>query len=167
MEKFTPELEKLLEEKLGLYKDLNRILSQERDYILNINVDALWKTSEKKKKTANKIQALRARIMQYFENRFSSQGMNNKTFSLSYLVRILPIKNEQKTGLRTLKLAIENEKNEVSRLADENKSFVREYLGVIDDIMSVAVNNSMNSHYDLSGTLPSRRKANSLIHAQV
>lgn len=167
MEDFTPEIENMLEEKLGLYQKLNILLKEEREFIVNIDVESLWKTSEIKKKRVQKIEALKEKILFYFEAKFNLNGMDIKSFSISHLIRTFPFHKEIKAKLRRLKLAIENEKNELGQVASENKKFVQEYLGIIDDIMSVAVDNSKQAQYDFSGTMPETKNSNCLIHAQV
>jgi hypothetical protein len=82
-------------------------------------------------------------------------------------VKWLPIGQEIKARLRKLKLAVEGQKDELARVARENMQYVREYLGVIDDIMSVVVGRSENARYNPAGTLPRGMNAKRLIHAEV
>ena len=58
MENFTPDIEDMLNEKFALYKQLNALLKEEREFIVNIDVDSLWKSSEKKRKITQKIQGV-------------------------------------------------------------------------------------------------------------
>lgn len=167
MEKFTLQMKSLVNEKLELYKALNKIVRAERDSIMKMDVSALWKTSEEKKKIASKIEAIKENIMRCLEEKSGREGMNAKTFSLSYFIRRLPASGEIKTEFRQIKLAIENEKNELTRVALENKQFVQEYLLAIDDIMSVVVDNSSQAQYNFSGAMPGSKNTNCLIHAQV
>ena len=166
MENFTPDIEDMLDEKLGLYKQLNAILTQEREFIVNIDVNSLWKSSEQKKKIAQKIQGLREKILYLLEEKFGTNDMDIRSFSVSYLIRTIPVPKDLKIKLGKIKIAIENEKNELVQKASDNKKYVQEYLLVIDDIMSVAVDNSKQAQYDLSGAMPGTKNPNCLIHAE-
>ena len=167
MEDFTPDIENMLEEKLGLYKKLNLLLKEEREFIINIDVDSLWKVSELKIKTIEKIQGVKENILFYLNEKFNLDDIDIKSFSISYFLRTIPVPGNLKKRFSKIKLAIENEKNELAQVASENRKFVQEYLGVIDDIMSVVVDNSRQAQYDLSGTMSETKNPNRLIHAQV
>jgi flagellar biosynthesis/type III secretory pathway chaperone len=167
MENFTLDIEKLLKEKLDFYHQLNVILKKERKFIVNIDVDSLWKSSEQKREITQKIQALREKILYYIEEAFGTSDMDIRSFSVSYLIRTLPLPKQLRINLGKIKIAIVNEKNELAQVAFENKKYVQEYLLVIDDIMSVAVDNSGQTQYDLSGELPGTKTPNCLIHAEV
>ena len=167
MENFTPDIEDMLNEKFALYKQLNALLKEEREFIVNIDVDSLWKSSEQKRKITQKIQGLREKILYHLEEKFGTNDMDIRSFSVSYLIRTIPMPKKLKTRLGKIKLAIENEKNELAQVAAENKKYVQEYLSVIDDIMSVAVDNSSQAQYNLSGTMPGTKNSNCFIHAQV
>ncbi|MCD4722830.1 MAG: flagellar export chaperone FlgN [Desulfobacula sp.] len=167
MENFTPDIEDMLNEKLDLYKQLNAQLKQERKFIVDIDVDSLWKSSEKKKKITKEIQALRGKILYHLDEMFCTNDMDIRSFSVSYLIRTIPAPKELKTKFRKIKLAIENEKKELAQVALENKKYVTEYLSVIDDVMSIAVDNSKQAQYDLSGAMPGSKNPNCLIHAEV
>ena len=167
MEDFTLDIENMLEKKLVLYKQLNGLLKEEREFIVNIDIDSLWKTAELKKKTAAKIQDLKENIFLYLKTRFNLNDISITSFSISYLIRTIHLPESFKIKLKKIKLAIENEKNELAQVAFENKKYVQEYLCIIDDVMSVAVENSRHAQYDLSGTMPGTPNSNHLIHAQV
>ncbi|NOX34973.1 MAG: hypothetical protein GXP56_14805 [Deltaproteobacteria bacterium] len=167
MENFTPGIEDMLDEKLSLYRKLNVLLKEEREFIVNIDVPSLWKSSEKKKEITKKIQKLREKILYHIEDRFGTNDMDIRSFSISYLIRTIPVPKELKIKFAKIKLAIANEKDELAQVAIDNKKYVTQYLMVIDDIMSVAVDNSKQAQYDLSGTLPGTKSTNCLIHAKV
>ncbi len=167
MEKFTLQIKSLLNEKLELYKTLNRIVKEEREYIIKMDTAALWRSTEEKKKIASNIESLRGNIMKCLGEKSGRKDETGNPFSLSYLIRTLPVSKETRNELKQVKLVIENEKNELARVALENKKYVREYLCVIDDIMSVVVDNSRQAQYNFSGVMPGTKNTNRLIHAQV
>jgi len=150
-----------------LYQQLNILLKEERGFIIKIDVDSFWKRSEQKRKITQEIQELREKILYYLEGKFGVNDMDVSSFSVSHLIRIIPAHKELKIKLGKIKLAIENEKNELAQVAFENKKYVQEYLLVIDDVMSVAVDNSKQAHYDVSGVVSEAKNSNCLIHAEV
>ena len=167
MENFARDIGNMLEHKLILYRQLNAILKEEREFIVNIDVDSLWKSAELKKKTVEKVQKLKEKIFVYIETWTNINKIDLGSFSISYIIRNIPLPKDLKIKIRKIKLAVDNEKNELARAASENKKFVQEYLGVIDDIMSVAVDNSRQPQYNFSGTRKGTKNSNCLIHAQV
>ncbi|MFA5905114.1 MAG: flagellar export chaperone FlgN [Desulfobacula sp.] len=167
MEKFTLEMKEFFNRKLELYKELNRIVKKERDSIIKMDTAALWKSSEEKKKIALSIESVRGKILKSLEEKSGRKDETINPFSLSYLVRTIPVSKDMRIELRKIKFAIENEKNELTRVALENKKYVQEYLCFIDDIMSVVVDNSRHAQYNFSGTMPGVKNINRLIHAQV
>ena len=167
MEKFTAEIEGLLNHKLSLYREVNDLLRQERDYIVGIDVDSLWKSADKKKQLVEEIQAIREAILTAVRDQAGIQGLDEKTFSLSYLMRIIPLSSEAKKRLGQIKLAIDTEKEELKQSAKDNQRYVTEYLTVIDDIMSVAVAGNNQAQYGQTGRMPADRNPSGLIHAEV
>ena len=167
MENFTPEIEKMLTDKLSLYKAFNALLSEERNHIVKMDIESIWKTTEEKKRLTLQIQKVREALLDMFTRINGETDMDVTAFSLSYLIRALQLTPEKKTGLRKLKLAIDRQKDDLARQALENKFYVKEYLSVIDDIMSVFVDNSSRSQYGQKGGMPATKSSNCLIHAKV
>ncbi|MCG8529313.1 MAG: flagellar protein FlgN, partial [Desulfovibrionales bacterium] len=59
MEDRVQVIEGMIRQKLELYRQLNTIMEKERDYIVDMDVDSLWKSSEEKKKISRRITFLR------------------------------------------------------------------------------------------------------------
>ena len=167
MEKIAPKIEKYLYEKLDLYQGLNRLLTDERQAIVNIDVETLWKNSDIKKELAEKIQTIRRKLLELVRKTYGVDDMDTRLFSLSHFFRMVPIPKEDKQRLRKIKLAIENEKNQLAQTAEDNKKYVDEYLSVIDEIMATAVDNSGNAQYTKQGAVPGSKNERCLIHAEV
>ncbi|MCP4021260.1 MAG: hypothetical protein GY729_05415, partial [Desulfobacteraceae bacterium] len=110
MEKFTYKLEDMLQEKLSLFKQLNAIVMEERQSIIKMDIDSLWRTSKLKKKVALKVEKIRERILCAFEEDSVRVDMDIRSFSISYLIRTIPLPAKLKESLRKIKLEIENEK---------------------------------------------------------
>lgn len=167
MEKITPAIENMLNEKLELYRQIHALLLQEREAIVQIDVEALWKSAELKKEMAGKVQQVRQRILGFLEGAYGVCDMDMQSFSVAYLVRNLPVPASEKVRLGKIRLAIDHEKNLLAQTAVENQNYVREYMAVIDDIMSVAVDNSGNAQYTQAGAVSDSKTPRCLIHAEV
>ena len=167
MEKFTADIENALNEKLALYRQMNDLLRLEREYIIAMDVDALWKTAEQKKQMTDQILTLRQSIQNLLGQAFGLDGLGDQPHSIAHLIRTLPMARQAKARMRQIKLAIDTEKQEVGQLGRDNQKYVREYLAVIDDVMSVVVDSGKQPRYGQSGSVSSERASSRLIHAQV
>ncbi len=167
MEKITPKIESCFYEKLDLYQRLNQLLTNERQAIVNIDVETLWKNSDKKKDMAEKIQTIRRKLLDLVHKAYGVNDMDTRSFSMSYFIRTIPLPQDEKQRLRRIKLAIDKEKNQLAQAAIDNKKYVNEYLSVIDEIMAAAVDSSANAQYTNHGTVPGSKTQRCLIHAEV
>lgn len=168
MEDFTDQMTDMLHEKLACYRQLSTVVNEERDHIVSMAVDALWKTAEQKKQLAARIEQIREKILTLLETTFpDAVDMNTRTFSLGLLIRSLPLAEVTKKGLKTLKQDIECEKRRVAELASQNRGYVSKYLTAIDDIMSIVTDNRKERRYTDYGHLANNRKSNCLFSAEV
>ena len=167
MEKFACEVGEVLEEKLFLFKELKNIFQKEKDCIVDIDIESLWKTIEQKKKTGSKIALLREKILIMFEEISIQIDMNFATFSLSKAIKKIPVSDAIKSSLLKLKTKIEIEQDEIKAIAHTNSKHVNAYLLVIDDVFSTIMNVTDESQYKNSGAVPVRKKGNCLIRQEV
>lgn len=168
MEGFTRKMESLLQEKLSCYRHLAEVFEAEREHIVAMNVDALWKTTEQKKQAAAKIEQLRETILALLTETFRDRGdMDVRTFSLAFLLQNLPLSENEKAGLKRLKHEIDTEKTRVAQMGNLNRSYVNNYLSVIDDIMAVTVKKPNRTQYTGYGNTVQSGRPNSLIRAEV
>mgnify|MGYP001551693201 FL=1 len=167
MEKITAKIKVLLEEKLSLFAQMNQLLVHERELILKMDVDALWKTMNEKKNLSEMILKTRQAILEAASEKGRLQDIRLETFSLSYLLREMPLEKTDKKILQQLKTTIETEKLALQNAALENKRYINEYLLVIDDIMAAVLDNSKLAQYNQAGSVPDRDTSNCLIRAEV
>ena len=167
MEKFAFKVNKVLEDSLFLFQELKNIFLVEKDCIINIDIDSLWKTIEQKKKIGLKIAALRGEIFSMFEIQSVPIDMNIESFSLSKAIKKIPVSGETKSDLLRLKTFIEIEQDEIKEIANANSKHVNSYLLVIDDVFSTIMNVTDASQYKNSGSVSSRKKGNCLIRQEV
>ncbi len=167
MEKVAYKIEELLQEKLSCYRQLGSVLEKEKEAIASIDLDSLWQSARYKKELAVRIENLRGKIISIIEEKLLGMEMDVKSFSLAYLVNILPISNKAKSGLRRVKVDINTAKDRVVQQAQFNQTQVRKYLMVADDIMSVIGDNSAQAQYTGTGMMPGQKKQNCIFRAEV
>lgn len=167
MEKFADRIEQLLEEKLSLYKKLQRILEMEKTYVVDMDLDSLWITISKKKSLVLSIEYIRQKIICLFDEIYSGLKIDAQSFSLSYVINVLNVSSEKKAELKQIHLAINTCKKEITRQALDNKNFTNEYLTIIDGIFSTVLDTADKKGYNNSGTVLKKDGKNRLINAEV
>lgn len=160
MEKFAYNLEEMLREKLGLYRDVRQALENEKTAVKDMDIESLWAITDRKKDLASRIKKLRQQILHLVEEKGVRAEMDAETFSLSRLVSLLPVSAEQRSRMNNLRTTIDGEKDEVARLASESKKFVNDYLSVVDDIMGTMVSRAEGrDRYDCYGNVGQGRRS--------
>lgn len=167
MEKFAYKIEGLLQEKLFLYKELQRILEQEKKHIVDMNVDCLWETTAQKNQIVLKLERLSKSMYTLIEKRAVELSMDSTSFKLSDFIKKLPVPGKIKSNIRKIKLALETCKKSVSILAIANKKYINESLLVINDVFSMVVDTANKKQYNNSGNLLEKKEKNRLINAEV
>ena len=162
MEKISGAIPDLLEEELGLYKTLQSVIEQEKAYIIDMDIEGLWASVDRKKELVEAIEKIRGRIKELLPEAGGKEG-----WSLSRIVGNLPVMLAEKSRLKTLGLAVDACKNEITRLARENKRYITEYLSVIDGIFSTVVNLKNRDQYGRGGTINRPKDRPPLIKTRV
>ncbi len=167
MEEIAHEIEKMVEQKDALYGGLVTLLETERQYIVDMEVDALWKCAEEKKRISLEIVTLRHRILALAEEALGETGMDAQSFSLDRLLKAMPLPGAARGHLKQLRVSIRIRKQEIAQRSKDNQHHVREYLSVIDDIMALAVEDTSTAQYNTMGQMPGQKQSSRLIHAEV
>jgi hypothetical protein len=167
MEKFACEMEKLLEEKLALYKELKKIVAQEKNHIVDMNVDSLWKMTDRKKQLASEIVQIREQILFVLEEKKILLEMDANTFSLSRIINCLPVCVKTKSEFIKIKIRIEIVKQALSGLASENKRYTNEYLSVIRGIVATITDAGNKEAYTRAGKVLTEGSRNKLLRVEV
>lgn len=128
-------IESLYQEKIVLYQDLLDALEMERKSIIDIDVDALWKVSEKKSRIARKIEKKQQQILEQLEGMPVEHGMDNSSLDGQKILDLLP--REIKERLRKVRVTLGTLKEETRVRLKQNKGYVGEYLTVLDEIIGV------------------------------
>lgn len=138
MESSADRIANLINDKILLFKDLVEILKDEKNSIVDIDVDSLWAFSEKKQKIASKIENIRKEILEILTDEKIHHDMELSSFRLSKVLDLIP--SETKERLTQANVTIILLKKEVNHLATENKKFIQEYLGVMDELIGTISN---------------------------
>ncbi len=167
MEKVADRIQQMLQEKFACYQQLRLVLEAEKKAIGAIDLGTIWDTTRSKKELAGKIEEIRSQLRSTCQDSFSGMKIGSEPFSLASLVNELPLSGKTKAGLRRIKRAIDEEKDQVAHLAKFNQIQVRKYLSVVDDIMSMIGSNAGQSRYTGRGMVTQERKNNCLFRAEV
>ncbi|MCP3899840.1 MAG: flagellar protein FlgN [Desulfobacteraceae bacterium] len=167
MEKFADTVKDLLEEKLALFQELKIVFQQEKDCIVNIDIDSLWHTITLKKKIGLKIAAQKERILSLFKENYALTDMDMASFSLPRLIGQIPGSDTIKLDISKLKNAILAEMEEVKAIAQVNSKHVNSYLLVIDDVFSTIMSVTDKKQYNSAGPVANGKKGNCLIREEV
>ncbi len=167
MEKFIHKLENLFQKKLSLYKKLKHIFEQERKYIVDMDVDSLWKVTERKKQLALEIEKIREEVLSLLEEKKIPLNKGNNGFSIFKSINSLPFSVKIKSDLKKVKVQLDITKEELAVLALENKRYVNEYLSVINGIFATITESENNESYTKAGITSKGNNKKHLIRAQV
>lgn len=125
----------LFQEKLMLYQELAAILRAEKQWIVNADVDELWRVSDAKRAIASKIDVVRTRILAMLTEAGIEHKMIPETFQNSVVISLLPAASRKELAGTLLSLGIVRE--EVKNRSLDNKRYIESYLSMLDDLMSV------------------------------
>ncbi len=135
METCIMRIEKKCHEKVILYHDLLTIFRKERKSIINADIQALWTFSSEKLVKAEKIEQLRAEIIQIIDEFNIAHSMSETSFDLALLADLF--KGGEKAALKEHLIPVNRLKKQIITVGSVNKLFIEEYLSTINEIVSV------------------------------
>jgi hypothetical protein len=128
-------IELLYHEKILLYRELQNMLDQERESIIGIDVDALWKISDQKNKTVQKISDVNRRMLMLLDDLSISHEMDITSFDASRVFNLMPTSVKKK--LHKAYVTLMALKSEIRARLEENKRYVEEYLSIFDEMIDL------------------------------
>lgn len=167
MEKFACEIENMLQEKLLLYKELKKIVEQEKKDIVEMNVDSLWKRVDRKKQLTLEIVQIRGRMVSLFKEKQIPLDMEKEAFSLSQIINCLPVSAKIKSDFKKIKIQLEIAKEELTSISLENKRYTNEYLSVINGIFATITGAEKKEAYNKAGNVLTQNPRKTLIRVEV
>ncbi len=167
MEKIAGNISGLLEDTLDLYQELRHLLEAEKEYIVEMDVQKMWKVTDKKKTLANSLEMVIEKILGQAKQYASHLEMTVTSFQVREVVSALPLTMRVKAKLKNLGNKIDACKHEIFLLAHENKRYITESLSVIDGIFSTVVHPPGQEQYSQYGQIVSPKDRTCLINAEV
>ena len=128
-------IEKLFYEKILLYNDLLHCFMNERESLINIDLDKLWRISVEKEEICAKIKSVRQEIISAIDS-----GTDQKYLDLNLTSGIIPEQNGakfQKLNRTLIKL-----KSEIEVMRKENMTYINESLHFLDEMISIITGES-------------------------
>ncbi|MEA1945999.1 MAG: flagellar export chaperone FlgN [Thermodesulfobacteriota bacterium] len=128
-------VEKLFFKKIMLYNDLLHYLKEERESLISIDLDKLWRISKGKEEACADIESTRKEIISAL-----SSKEDQKSFNLNRIMEFIP--GKFKAEFQNLYLRILKIKGEVEVLRIQNMTFIDDSLNFMDDIISIITGES-------------------------
>jgi hypothetical protein len=123
-------VETLFFKKIMLYNDLLHYFKEERESLINIDLDKLWKISKEKEKACSEIISTRQEIMSVVGSK-----EDTKPFNLNRIMECIPVKF--KTEFQNLYLRILKLKGEIEILRMQNMTVIDDSLNFMDEIITI------------------------------
>ena len=121
-------IEKLIYNKILLYDDLLHCFMEERDSLINLNLDKLWQISNEKEEICSKIGSIRQEIISAI-----NLGMDQKIFDLNQILGLIPRESRPEFHNSFRKLI--ELKSEIEALRKENMTFMDDSLRFLDEMI--------------------------------
>ncbi len=144
MKNFADNIKDLFNKKLLLYRDLEQIIRQEREYIAESNIDSLWEISLSKQELVSKIEQIRHNILTILSKASIVHDMDVSSFSLNKIFSLMPAELGEKT--KSFRIPLIAIKDKIYNLSGENKEFVEKYLETINELVEI-ISNAGNPEY--------------------
>ncbi len=167
MEKIADQIKALVQDEIRIFKTLKTVLEEERQCLADMDVNGLWKLTDQKNRLVAEVAEKRRRLLEHLEETEGTAHTNPGSFSLSRIIRDLPVTDRDKADLKSEATVLDILKQEVSQTASDNKGFVYEHLSVVNDIFATITGLSRREHYTPSGRIMTGKAERSLIKAKV
>ena len=123
-------IEKLFYKKIMLYSDLLHYYKEERESLIRVDLDKLWKISNEKEDICSKILSTRHEIISA-----ANPGRDQESFNLNRIMDLIP--REFRAKFQNLYLRLIKYKGEIEALRKENMIFINDSLQFLDELMSI------------------------------
>ena len=167
MEKFADQIQEMFYAKVLLFKELKKILEQEKNHIVEMNLEALWKTTDRKKQIAVEITQIKDQLRRLFEENKSCPEKGDKNFSISHAINGLALGERSKSDLNQTCTELKILKQELAGLASANKRYTSEYLSVIHGIFATITGTENREKYTSAGRILKDKDQKYFIRAEV
>lgn len=131
-------LEALFMKKIALYSELQDCLEKERNYLIQMDLDNLWKISQQKDSLCAVLASTREELLVIL-NRDKTEPFPG----MSEINAMLP--KERKFFFQDLFYSVSTLKNEVESFRKENVRYVEDSLQFIDEMIEIITGETHNS----------------------
>lgn len=156
MSGITENIKNILEDKKTLYSKLLSALEEEREILKRSDLDALWKMNDIKNDIAGDIENLRFSIIKILKSSgINKNSLEIKKFDLDELLSV----TEKDCGNEILLKPVADLKNIKTKVYNSqavNRQFVEEYLGMLEELVSVIANSGFNKTYSRKNAYPAK-----------
>ncbi len=166
METSIHDIETLFYKKIKIYEQLVEICTQEKKSLESADIEAMWRYSDQKQKISNRIVEIRMSILTILNKLGFLHGMDATTFHTPKIISLVP--GKQRQNLQKIYVPLIMIKNRVRLLSEENKKFVEDYLGILDELIGIITNaGKPKPVYDKMSSCNGAKKTNVLLHKEV
>jgi len=129
-EEIFNEIEVLLVQKVGVFTDLLNCFKQEREYLINIELEKLWDVSKEKERLCKRIETIKKKM---------ALLVNGKEDRINFDFNVIfqNIKREQGDRIRPLYFKLMRLKSEVNAIREENIMVINDSLRFLDDMIAI------------------------------
>ena len=127
-------LEELFYQKIMLYNDLLNCFKEERESLVNIDMEKLWAISKEKEELGQRINSTRQEIISLL-----GLDIDLKSFSSAHIFRTIP--DTKRPQFQKLTMAIIKLKDEIGVLRSENMNFIDDSLNFLDEMIAILTGN--------------------------
>ena len=158
-------LEDLFYKKIMLYQELIECLEEERHYLVETDMDALWDISEKKQSIVLRIEAVREKMVATLSKSSLNHQMDGP-FSLTTVLSHIP--HSDRDRFRKPYLSLVKLKAETRQISQNNKQFVEKSLDFLDELIGILANAGVSNDTYTNGRVSSKRsQVTLLLHKEV
>jgi hypothetical protein len=149
-----------------LYQELIENLIQERELLIDTDMDSLWSISDRKQIIASRIETVRAKILDTFSEVSRENHGEQSAFSLPHIMSMIP--HEHRGKFRQAYLTLVQLKSETRQRSFENKTLVEQRLDFLDELISIIAGDKKTDRvYDNGGAINQNGPSNMLLSREV
>ena len=158
MENTFEQLTHMLTKQLDLYRNLEQLLEDEKNYIIDMDLEQLWDSVNKKNQLTEGILAVRKKM---------TERAGHGDGSLGDIIAAAPLSLDRKSELKEIVCRIDACKKEITVRAAQNKQSLSQYLSVIDDVFATIFDFAKDKQYSHFGQVSPAEARPNLIRTEV
>lgn len=165
MTKLTNEIKVIMEKKKNFFLILLETLEEEKEILKSSDLDALWKLNHKKNDLALDIENTRKNLIELLHRFGMVNDLDEKKFSLEEFLNLFT-DLEEYDDISKICQDLSLVKSKVYETQRVNKMFVEEYLGILEELVTVITGSGNNKTYSRQ-SIGSARSSGMLLSQEV